>query len=101
MTFNNKKSLHSLLHWKSDRLQSFSKDNTTFSMFQTLENRQEEERKLQERRKSRQLDKTNLSQFKQPTAVDGADDAGSDTGDVPKTPSTLIETEEELSEAMN
>ena len=70
-------------------------------MFQTLENRQEEERKLQERRKSRQLDKTNLSQFKQPTAVDGADDAGSNTGDVPQTPSTLIETEEELSGAMN
>jgi len=97
VTFNNKKSLHSLLHWKSDRLQSFSKDNTTFSMFQTLENRQEEERKLQERRKSRQLDKTNLSQFKQPTAADDADGAGSDTGSVPQTPSTLIETEEELS----
>ena len=70
-------------------------------MFQTLENRQEEEKKLQERRKSRQLDKTNFSQFKQPTVADGADGAGSDTGGVPQTPSTLIETEEELSGAMN
>jgi len=101
VTFNNKKSLHSLLHWKSDRLQSFSKDNTTFSMFQTLENRQEEERKLQERRKSRQLDKTNFSQFKQPTAADNASGTGSGIGSVPQTPNSLIETEEELSETNN
>lgn len=64
-------------------------------MFQTLENRQEEERKLQERRKSRQLDKTNFAQFKQPTAVDDTSGAG-DNGSVPQTPNSLIvETEEE------
>ena len=71
-------------------------------MFQTLENRQEEDRKLQERRKSRQLDKTNFSEFK-PAATTAGDTsgAGSETGSVSQSPNSLIETEEEQSETNN
>lgn len=92
-------SLHSLLQWKCERLQSFSKDNTTFSMFQTLENRQEEERKLLERRKSRQLDKINLSQLK--LISDDTNSASHDNENVPRVLSNLFENAEELSETNN
>ena len=57
---NSKNSLESVLFWKSERLQSFSKDERTFSMYETLENRQAEERKIRERRKSRMLEKAGL-----------------------------------------
>jgi len=57
---NSKTSLESLLFWKSERLQSFSKDERTFSMYETLENRLAEEQKIRERRKSRMLEKAGL-----------------------------------------
>jgi len=60
ISFNNKKSIESLLFWKSERLQNFSSDHVTFTMFETLKNRQEEEQKLKERRKSRSLERNEL-----------------------------------------
>ena len=54
---NSKDSVDSLLHWKSERLQSFSNDQQTYSMFDSVQKRQEDQRVMTERKKSKQYEK--------------------------------------------